>query len=98
VILGHLDSVEGPAVFARLAELRRGDRVIVRRANGSVVRFVVMRSVVYPNADFPAQRVYAAQGERRLNLITCAGPYDSSRGGYQANLVVYTLRAGATPG
>ena len=90
VILGHVDSSEGPAVFARLQELRPGDRLTVRRADGSTVPFVVLRSVLYANADFPAVRVYAAQGSRRLNLVTCGGVYDPARGGYQSNLVVYT--------
>lgn len=89
VILGHVDSAAGPAVFARLQELRPGDPITVTRADGSSVRFVVEESVLYPNAEFPAQRVYAAQGERRLNLVTCGGVYDATRGGYQSNLVVY---------
>lgn len=92
VILGHVDSPRGPAVFARLQELRPGDRVSVERAGGSTASFVVERSVLYANADFPAARVYADRGGRRLNLVTCGGSYDSSRGGYQSNLVVYTRR------
>lgn len=93
VILGHVDSLDGPAVFARLQELRPGDDVTIRRDDGSRLRFVVTEAVLYPNADFPAQRVYAARGGRRLNLVTCGGTYDSGRGGYQSNLVVYTHRA-----
>jgi hypothetical protein len=69
--------------------------VTVRRADGSEVRFVVMNSVTYARADFPGLRVYAAQGARRLNLVTCDGAYDPANGGYQANLVVYTRRAHA---
>ena len=95
VVLGHVDSETGPAVFARLQELRRGDLVSVRRSDGSVAHFVVNASALYPNADFPALRVYAAQGGRRLNLVTCGGSYDPDRGGYQANLVVYTRLAEA---
>jgi LPXTG-site transpeptidase (sortase) family protein len=92
VILGHVDSTRGPAVFARLQELRPGDAVNVSRANGTTVQFVVLKSVIHANDDFPADRVYAAQGGRRLNLVTCGGIYDSTRGGYQSNLVVYTRR------
>ncbi len=94
VVLGHVDSAEGPAVFARLGELLPGDSVMVRRANGSVLEFSVVKAVLYPNADFPAVRVYAAQSLRRLNLVTCAGSFDANRGGYQSNLVVYTRRVG----
>jgi sortase (surface protein transpeptidase) len=95
VILGHVDSVDGPAVFARLAELRPGESVTVTRADGSVVRFVVLKTATYTHAEFPADRVYAARGLRRLNLITCGGSYDAELGGYQANVVVYTRRDGA---
>ncbi len=98
VILGHLDSGQGPAVFARLDELEPGDVVQVSRADGSVVSFVVRKSATYLNADFPAQRVYASPRGRRLNLVTCAGEYDAEHGGYQANLVVYTQRASGLDG
>lgn len=92
VVLGHVDSFNGPAVFSRLNELERGDVIHVRRDDGSVIGFSVRRLVVYPNAEFPAQRIYAAPFGRRLNLVTCAGAYDADLGGYQSNLVVYTRR------
>ncbi|MCW2797175.1 MAG: Sortase family protein [Nocardioides sp.] len=88
VILGHVDSVRGPAVFYRLATLHRGNLVNVRLADGSSVRFRVRSVRLYPNARFPAEKVYAARGGRFLNLVTCGGEYDASRGGYQANVVV----------
>lgn len=93
VILGHVDSSQGPAVFARLRELEPGDRVRVDRADGSAATFVVRKAVLYANEDFPARGVYAARDGRRLNLVTCGGSYDATRGGYQSNLVVYTHRA-----
>ena len=40
VILGHVDSKRGPAVFFRLRELRGGDEIEVTRADGSSVRVV----------------------------------------------------------
>src|SRR5690606_35256934 len=39
VIIGHVDNARGPAVFHRLAQLRRGDHVDVARADGLVARF-----------------------------------------------------------
>lgn len=95
VILGHVDSPRGPAVFARLQELQPGDPVTVAGEDGSTDRFIVQKTVLYANADFPARLVYAAQGGRRLNLVTCGGAYDSTRGGYQSNLVVFTQRVPA---
>lgn len=91
VVLGHVDSVEGPAVFYRLAELEPGDRVRVGEADGSVATFVVRRVATYANDDFPAEQVYAGDPARRfLNLVTCGGWYDADRGGWQGNVVVYS--------
>ncbi len=36
IIVGHIDSVNGPGVFFRLSELRRGDDVYVKRADGTM--------------------------------------------------------------
>ena len=88
VILGHVDSMSGPAVFYRLKELRPGDRIAVRLGDGTTVRFRVHSIETYANADFPAKKVYGKQGRSQLNLVTCGGAYDASRGGYQSNVVV----------
>lgn len=91
VILGHVDSGQGPAVFYRLHELVRGDRILVRLSDGTTGRFSVVRVVTYPNDEFPAQRVYAGTPRRAtLNLVTCGGEYRADAGGYQANVVVYS--------
>lgn len=91
VILGHVDSRRGPAVFYRLRELVRGDRILVRLSDATTARFTVVRVATYPNADFPARRVYAGTpGRPTLNLVTCGGRYLPAAGGYQANVVVYT--------
>jgi hypothetical protein len=58
VILGHVDSKRGPAVFFRLRELRPGDRIDVQRADGSWVRFVVQRIAKYDKRRFPTDAVY----------------------------------------
>jgi hypothetical protein len=98
VILGHVDSTRGPAVFYRLSELERGDRVAVRLADGAVAHFKVARVVTYAIEDFPARRVYGRPAGDRpvLNLVTCGGEYDKAAGGYQANVVVYTTYVGTT--
>lgn len=90
VVLGHVDSIAGSAVFARLRDLRVGDLVVVEAADGLSSTFRVDRLSTYANAEFPAEDVYAAPGpEARLNLVTCGGRYTPETG-HQANLVVYT--------
>ena len=97
-VLGHVDSRTGPAVFHRLGDLRAGQRVEVVRVDRSVAVFTVRAVRTYPNADFPATRVYRSTGRRSLTLVTCGGAYDRDRGGYQANVVVFAELTGITPG
>ena len=93
VILGHVDSIDGPAVFAGLTDLRSADRVRVVLSDDALVHFEVTGVETYANADFPARRVYAgSRRNRALNLVTCGGEYDPERGGYQSNVVVWTRR------
>ena len=60
--------------------------------DGTTAEFRVHTIETYANADFPAKKVYGKQGRSQLNLVTCGGAYDSSRGGYQANVVVNARR------
>lgn len=93
VILGHVDSSEGPAVFADLSTMRPTDRVQVGLSDDTLVTFEVTAVETYANADFPADRVYAGTTRvAELNLVTCGGTYDADRGGYQSNVVVFTSR------
>jgi Sortase domain len=93
VILGHVDSPSGPAVFSRLRTLRRGDRVVVRRADGSAVHFAVDRVERHAKDRFPTAEVYYPTLTPGLRLVTCGGPYDRSAGGYQANVIVFASLA-----
>jgi sortase (surface protein transpeptidase) len=96
VILGHVDSVDGPAVFADLTSVRIPDRVQVALSDDTTVTFEVTAVETYANDDFPADLVYAGTRRgRELNLVTCGGEYDSERGGYQSNVVVFTRRTSA---
>jgi len=95
LILGHVDSTTGPGIFFRLHELRTGDAVLVRRADGTTVRFLVDRLATYPKAGFPAAKVYAATARPELRLVTCTG--DFAHGHYLDNLVVFAHQAIAAP-
>ena len=90
VILGHVDSKEdGPAVFFRLRELRRGDQIKVRRADGSTVRFVVQRTEQYDKQRFPTDDVYYPTLAPGLRLVTCGGEFDATWGHYRSNIIVF---------
>lgn len=89
VVAGHVDSPTGPAAFTGLDAVRAGDEVVVERADGSSVTFVVDRTEVVGKGAFPTDEVYGPTPDAQLRLITCDGPYVRSSGGYQDNLVVW---------
>ena len=89
VILGHVDSKAGPAVFYRLNRLPVGAEVFVDRADGSTVDFRVRGTQHVAKTAFPTDLVYAPTLEPSLRLVTCGGPFDHTRSSYLDNVIVY---------
>ena len=92
VIVGHVDSKSGPAVFANLQEVRRGDLVEVLRADGSAVEFEVRGVDETDKSDFPTIDVYGETDRSELRLLTCGGKFDRSKGHYDQNVIVWARR------
>jgi Sortase domain len=89
VILGHVDSRDGPGVFLDLGRLSRGATVHVDRADGSTVTFRVTDVSQVPKTDFPTDQVYAPTLQPTLRLITCGGSFDQARRSYRDNVIVF---------
>lgn len=89
IILGHVDSYKGPAVFWPLGKLVVGDEINVTREDGTVASFVVEGLERYSQADFPTDKVYGNIPYAGLRLITCTGTYSKGAQRYSHNLVVY---------
>ncbi|MFE5603357.1 class F sortase [Streptomyces coelicoflavus] len=88
VLVGHVDSETGAlGEFAALYDVRRGDRVEVRRAETTPVVYRVVSRTTVPKDELPPS-VFRRTGDPVLTLITCAPPFEPERGGYLANLVV----------
>lgn len=88
VLLGHVDSKSGPAVFVRLPRARAGTEVEVEGADGSVQRFRVRAVAQFPKVRFPTEAVYLPVLRPELRLVTCGGSFDRSTGHYRDNIVV----------
>jgi Sortase domain len=88
VIVGHVDSTSGPAVFYRLRGLRRGDDVYVDRADGTTAHFQVTGRRQFPKSRFPADLVYSPTLKTSLQLMTCGGSFNRSTGHYRDNVIV----------
>lgn len=92
VIAGHVHWSGVPAVFAHLADLRRGDRIVVSRSDGTTATFVVDRVATYPKTRFPTALVYGSLDVPGLRLITCGG-FDPVARAYEANVIVFATLA-----
>jgi hypothetical protein len=97
VIAGHIDSHTGPGVFFRVSQLRPGDHVYVRRADGTLAVFRVTAVRSYAKDRFPTLAVYGPTPDAELRLITCGGAFDPQLGSYLSNTVVYAVQVSRGP-
>jgi sortase (surface protein transpeptidase) len=89
VILGHVDSFKGPAVFFSLGQLEVGDDIFVTREDGSKAHFVVSELERNQQSEFPTVKVYGDLNYAGLRLITCSGTFVKGEQRYTHNLIVY---------
>jgi sortase (surface protein transpeptidase) len=89
VILGHVDSYTGPAIFYSLGQVDEGDDIYVDRADGSTAHFKVEKLERYKQSEFPTEMVYGNINYAGLRLITCSGIFSKGQQKYSHNLVVY---------
>ena len=80
VIVGHIDTYQGPSVFYRLGAMRPGEEVDVGLADGTTAVFRVTGVRAYSKASFPSRTVYGPTSNAALRLITCGGDFDPTTG------------------
>lgn len=93
VILGHVDSYDGPAVFFELGNLAIGDPIHIDRADGTTISFVVERIEQHSKDNFPTNAVYGPTDDSVLRLVTCGGTFDRDARSYQDNVIVFATPA-----
>lgn len=89
VIVGHLDSYTGPAVFHQVPKLVAGDVIEVSDASGQTVRFVVREIQRHAKDAFPTEAVYGPTAGPQLRLVTCGGRFDRRTGHYEQNVIAF---------
>ncbi|GLW10487.1 hypothetical protein Misp01_56150 [Microtetraspora sp. NBRC 13810] len=89
VIVGHVNNRQGPAVFSRLREVKRGDKIKVSRSDGRTVEFTVDGVEQVSKSTFPTNRVYSNLNDASLRLITCGGVFNPAKHSYTDNIIVY---------
>ncbi len=95
LVAAHVDSrTQGLGPFAELLSVPAGARIRLRSDSLSRTYEVRSRRLVPQGLLQDDSWIYDASGESRLTLVTCAPPYDASRGGYQNLAVVTALPVG----
>jgi hypothetical protein len=89
VIVGHVDTRTGPAIFHDLATLRPGAKIEVTRRDRRVAVFKVNSVETFSKAKLPPDRVYGDFSRPGLRLITCGGRWAGGDLGYADNVVVF---------
>jgi len=89
VILGHVDSYEGPAIFYKLGQLDERDEIEIEREDGTVATFVITDIERVSQSNFPTEKVYGDVDYAGLRLVTCTGIYNKGELRYSHNLIVY---------
>ena len=89
VIAGHVDSADqGKGAFFKLGSLSSGDRISLADEAGKTREFAVVARERYAKTKIPLDKYFARDGDLRLTLITCGGPFDAATGHYRDNVVV----------
>ena len=93
VFSAHVDYRNyGPAVFARLKDLKKGDPVEVYLADGAVYRYQVVLSLSYPAESAPVEEIVGPTSKEVITMITCTGTFDEASRQYSHRLVVRAER------
>jgi len=88
VLVGHVDTYLGPAVFYNLYLLRPGNQIYIRLGSRGYARYTVRSIHLLPKSSFPTRQIFGSTHARRLWLITCGGPFDYETRHYLDNIVV----------
>jgi LPXTG-site transpeptidase (sortase) family protein len=88
VILGHVDSHTGPAVFYHLQELHASDVVTVT-SDGRQMSFAVTSTASYRENALPLDKIFTSSGPSQLVLLTCAGDFNRATGRYDDRFAVF---------
>ncbi len=95
IIVGYIATQRGPGVFRRLAHLKTGANIAVRRADKMVVTYRVDQIASYPPNKLPSTKVYGRTKQPALRLITCGGMLRP--GQPVGNTVVYARQVAVGP-
>lgn len=92
VIDGHVSSWSSHGVFYDLKKLVTGDDISVQRGDGLVIKYKVVKTVIYPasGVDMKAVLLPINPAKSGLNLISCTGTVKAGTSDFSKRIVIYT--------
>jgi LPXTG-site transpeptidase (sortase) family protein len=96
ILAGHINYSGVTGVLARIGSLNPGDRVYVTGTNhGKKMRlaFRITGVRTYKKTALPYKQIFDQKSIGRLAIVTCGGPFDSSTGNYEDNIVAFAVPA-----
>ena len=97
LLAGHINYGGVTGTLATIGRLRPGDRIFVTgRHHGKLLElgFRVTGARTYRKTSLPYKKIFAQHSVGRLAVVTCGGPFDSSTGNYEDNVVVFAVPTG----
>jgi len=73
VVVGHINGNGKPGIFAKLKQLKVGDKIFIRRKDDRAAAYHVTKVSEPLKSDFPTEQVYGDTPTPTLRLITCGG-------------------------
>jgi LPXTG-site transpeptidase (sortase) family protein len=94
VLSGHVDwYTKETGVFWNLKDMKNGDEVDIKLADGTVYKYKVVANTVYKDEDAPIQEILGDTPQESVTLITCAGDFDPRSQEYNNRRVVRAVRS-----
>ena len=91
VIAGHSGMKDNvPAAFDNLKKIKKGDQIYIENGRGETTIFIVKEIKLYRKDDDASEVFDPSDDSSHLNLITCAGIWDTIEQTSSDRLVVFT--------
>jgi len=97
ILAGHINYAGVSGVLGTIGTLRPHDKIFVTGMHGKrhlKLRFSVTGVRTYRKTTLPYKRIFNQRSTGRLAIVTCGGPFDSSTGNYEDNVVVFAVPTG----
>jgi hypothetical protein len=94
ILAGHINYAGVSGVLGTIGTLRPHDKIFVTGMHGKrhlKLRFSVTGVRTYRKTTLPYKRIFNQRSTGRLAIVTCGGPFDSSTGNYEDNVVVFAV-------